>query len=405
VRFLLNAIEPHLPGSAEQQMARVLLIGYTTYIRDARVKRHAEALLSRGDTVDVICLAPDQPDRFNGVNLLALPMPRFRGSLKGGYLRAYLAFFVRASLLAARLSAQRRYDLVIVCTMPDAAVVTAMVPRMLGSKVLLDIHDTMPELYLEKFGDRGGALGARVLRFEERASAALAHHVLAVHEPHAERLVQAGIPRSKISVVVNSPDPRLFRPSEGFRHDGDSFTLLCHGTLTRRLGLDTAIEAVHRLRQRLPALRLRILGVGDHRYRAEVLTAELGLESRVLFEPRVPVEQLCPILTQASAGLVPNLPSSATHLMLPSKLLEYAICRIPVIAARLRTIEHYFPRDSVRYFEPGDPASLAEAIEELYFDRRLSESLASRAGEVVAQLSWERQRSHLFGAIDSLLER
>jgi hypothetical protein len=152
-------------------MARLLLIAYTTYIRDARVKRHAEALVARGDTVDVICLAPDQAANFNGVNLLALAMPRYRGSVKTGYMRTYLTFFLRASLLTARLSLKHRYDLVIVCTMPDAAVLTAMVPRLLGSKVLLDIHDTMPELYLEKFGDQGGAWGAKLLRVEECASA------------------------------------------------------------------------------------------------------------------------------------------------------------------------------------------------------------------------------------------
>jgi glycosyltransferase involved in cell wall biosynthesis len=386
-------------------MARLLLIAYTTYIRDARVKRHAEALVARGDTVDVICLAPDQAANFNGVNLLALAMPRYRGSVKTGYMRTYLTFFLRASLLTARLSLKHRYDLVIVCTMPDAAVLTAMVPRLLGSKVLLDIHDTMPELYLEKFGDQGGAWGAKLLRVEECASAALAHHVLAVHEPHAERLVHAGIPRRKITVVINSPDPALFRPAERRQHDGDSFTLVCHGTVTRRLDLETAVEAIRLLKQRLPALRLRIIGIGDHKQKVEALTATFGLDSRVVFERPVPVEQICSELVQAAAGLVPNRASSATHLMLPSKLLEYAVCGVPIIAARLRTIEHYFPNDSVRYFEPGNPVSLATAIEEVYQDRWLGDSLAKRAREVAAQLSWGRQRTNLFGAIDSLLDR
>lgn len=385
-------------------MARVLLVAYTTYIYDARVKRHAEALVARGDTVDVICLEPDQTTNFNGINLIPIRMRQFRGSLRTGYLRTYLTFFFRAFLIAARLSLKRRYDLVIVCTMPDAAVVTAMGPKLLGSKVLLDIHDTMPELYLEKFGNRASTLGARLLKFQERASAWLAHHVLAVHEPHAQRLVESGIRRSKITVVVNSPDPALFRAHRSRHCHQNAFTLLCHGTLTRRLGVDTAIEAIQMLRERLPALRLRFIGTGDHKNNAEALTARLGLQSRVIFEPPVPVERLSSVLTEASAGLVPNLASSATHLMLPAKLLEYAVSGVPTIAARLRTIEHYFPGDSVRYFEPNSPASLAEAIEELYYDRRLGDSLARRAGEVVSQLSWEQQRGQLFSAVDSLLQ-
>jgi glycosyltransferase involved in cell wall biosynthesis len=382
-------------------VARVLLIAYSTYICDARVKRHAEALVARGDSVDVICLAPEQETNLKGVNLVALQMPRFRGSIRSGYLRTYVIFLFRASLVAARLTMQRSYDLVIVCTMPDAAVLSAMMPRLVGSKVLLDIHDTMPELYLEKFGDRGGTVGARLLRFEERASAALAHHVLAVHEPHAERLVRAGIPRHKITVVLNSPDPELFRPV--FPGNRDPFTLVCHGTLSRRLGLETAIEAVHMLRHRLPALQLRVIGIGDYKQNAEDLATRFGLASRVIFQGRIPVERLCPVLTQFAVGLVPNLASDATHLMLPAKLLEYVACGIPVIAARLRTIEHYFPDDSLRFFAPGNPASLAEAVEEFYFDGRIGHSFATRASEVVANFSWDRQRESFFGAVDDLL--
>src|SRR5262249_23096391 len=157
-------------------------------------------------------------------------------------------------------------------------------------------------------------------------------------------------------------------------------------------GLETAIEATHLLQQRLPALRLRIFGIGDHKHKVEALAARLGLNLRVVFERPVPVEQICSELVQAAAGLVPNQASSATHLMLPSKLLEYAVCGVPIIAARLRTIEYYFPNDSIRYFEPGNPASLAAAIEEVYENRRLGDLMAKRAMEVAAQLSWEQQR-------------
>jgi glycosyltransferase involved in cell wall biosynthesis len=89
--------------------------------------------------------------------------------------------------------------------------------------------------------------------------------------------------------------------------------------------------------------------------------------------------------------------------MLPAKLLEYAACGIPIVAARLRTIEHYFADDSVRFFEAGNSASLADAIAALYFDRSLCDTLAQRASEVVARLSWPEQRTQFFNAIDSLL--
>jgi glycosyltransferase involved in cell wall biosynthesis len=386
-------------------VARILMIAYSTYICDGRVKRHAEALVERGDTVDVICLDPGQPMEPSGVNILGVPIPRYRGGSRSRYALSYLSFFSAAVWMAARLSARRPYDLVIVCSIPDAAVLCAVPLKLFGSKVLLDIHDTMPELYQEKFGGRRGALGARLLMFEERASAWFADKVLAVHDPHARRLRNSGISPDKIDVVLNSPDPRLFPTRQNSRAHAlcTPFTLITHGTIGRRLGLDTAIEAVSILRDRIPGVRLRVLGIGDYLHKARSHAARQRLTDRVSFEDRVPIECLSSALEQASVGLVPNDASCATHLMLPVKLLEYATLGIPIISARLRTIEHYFDDDAVRYFEPGDPASLAKAIEDLYSHPERRHALANRASEVAASLSWPRQRQQYYATIDSLL--
>lgn len=384
-------------------MANILIIAYTTYISDARVKRHAEALVRRGDDVDLICLEAEQRTELNGVNLIALPIPRYRGRSRLGYLRSYGYFMGRAAWLAAGRSLKRRYDLVIVCSIPDLAVLCALGPKLLGARLLLDVHDTMPELYRERFDGVQGALGARLLMVEERTSARMADAVLAVHDAHARRLVEAGIPDKKIRVVLNAPDPRYFAPVRDGRVESGSFTLVCHGTISRRLGVDVALHALALLRRRFPAIRLKVVGVGDHKEQACALAETLDLGSQVSFHHRVPVERVRDVLAEASAGLVPNLASSATHMMLPVKLLEFATMGIPIIAARLRTIEQYFAPDSVRYFEPGDPASLAEAIEDLYLNPDRCAGLARRAHEIAETLNWNNQRRNFFGAVDALL--
>ena len=169
-------------------MARILLIAYTTYVHDGRVKRHAEALADRGDHIDVVCLDSGHNGVIDGVNVMGLKMPRYRGNSRSSYVRSYLKFFARASWAALRRSLVERYDVVIVCTMPDAAVLCALPAKLLGSRVVLDIHDTMPELYQDKFGGRRGAIGARLLMLEERSSAGCADRVLAVHALHRARL-------------------------------------------------------------------------------------------------------------------------------------------------------------------------------------------------------------------------
>lgn len=384
-------------------MARIVVIAYTTYVHDGRVKRHAEALARRGDHVDVICLDSEQGASLNGVNLIGIRMPRYRGASRARYLRSYARFFSVAAWTAFRMNLRGRYDLAIVCTMPDAAVLSALPLRWLGTKVILDVHDTMPELYRDKFGGRLGLVGARLLMAGERVSAACADHVLAVHDVHRTRLVAAGVPARKIGVVMNAPDPDIFLPRRKEHACGHGFTIACHGTLTRRLGLDIAIEAVHLARRNIPGLRFLVVGTGDYLEEARGLSARLGVDDCVTFSPPVPVQQLPVILRNVDVGLVPNHASSATHLMLPVKLLDYAAMGIPTIAARLRTVEHYFHANAVRFFEPGNSAALAGAIYELYCDPERRIRFAMHAKQTIQAIGWPVQSTEYCRIVDSLL--
>src|SRR5579885_101922 len=334
-------------------MPRVLIIVCNRYAYDARTQRHAEALAERGYEIDVICLASPPTARNERINLIEIKWPRYQGSSRSSYLRTYLRFFVQAAAIALRRSLEKPYDLVLACSMPDAIVLCALPARLFGSRIILDIRDTMPELYQDKFGKGPTDVGTRLLLAEERLSAGLANRVLAVHEPHRQRLEAAGIPPDKLDVVMNSPDPRIFnsglRPAAGAC---EPFTLIYHGTITRRLGLDVALHAINMLRERIPSLHLLVLGIGDGLPGVKALAARLNLEQMVTFAGPTPVRELPPILSRATVGLVPNRASCATHLMLPVKLLEYAMFGIPVVAARLKTIEHYFDEDAVRYFTP-----------------------------------------------------
>src|SRR4029077_9191569 len=123
----------------------------------------------------------------------------------------------------------------------------------------------------------------------------------------------------------------------------------------------------------------------------------------VSFEPPVPIQNLAATLAKADVGLVPNHASSATHLMLPVKLLQSIALGIPVICARLRTVEHYFSERSLRFFSSNNPEQLAGAIQELYLAPALGRSLSHSAAEVVKSISWPIHKRRFCDAVDSLL--
>jgi glycosyltransferase involved in cell wall biosynthesis len=96
------------------------------------------------------------------------------------------------------------------------------------------------------------------------------------------------------------------------------------------------------------------------------LGRKLKIEDRIHFSQKnFPLEILPTLLKEMDLGVIPNRKNVATDLMLPVKLLEYEAIGIPVVAARLRTIEHYFSEDMMSYFEPEIVKSMASAILDL----------------------------------------
>src|SRR4029078_12976698 len=117
-----------------------------------------------------------------------------------------------------------------------------------------------------------------------------------------------------------------------------------------------------------------------------------------------PVEEIPARLEEADLGVVPTLRDDFTHLLLPVKLLEYVHMGLPVVASRLPVIERYFG-DDVLLAEPGDPASIAAAIEGVRAEPELARRRAAAASAQLAEIEWRRQREQYLELVDGLVER
>jgi glycosyltransferase involved in cell wall biosynthesis len=386
-------------------MAKICMIAYTFYASDPRVRREAEALCSRGDHVDFICAVdPKQTsnDDLRGVHLYPIGVGRYQGASTWRYLLIYLNFLFKASILVARLFRKHQYDVIHVHTMPDFLVFAALIPKLLGAKIILDVHDLMPELYICKF-KKSDNLMVRFITWMERRSVAFAHCAIAVHEPHRQALIAHGNPAEKICVLMNVPDPRIFeRPAVRPVRPDSKFRLIYHGTVARRHGMEVALRAIHSLRHKISNFEFLVIGHGDDMARIQKLADELGLEGIVRFQGRVAVAQLPAYLHQADLGVIPLLYDEFTRYMLPLKLMEYVRLGIPAIVSRTETIEAYFDDRMVAYVKPGDIEHLAQAIWDLYSNGDKRSALVMHAARFNAKYNWETQKQTLFALVDSL---
>jgi len=390
----IEAAESCLRQSAPAQK-RAMILGYLTYRGDARVKRQVKTLAAAGYAVDVICLAEDMGEARGDAHLIGVKVPHYRGDSRLRYVLAYATFFLKAGWTAAGLAACHHYDVAIVCNMPDFIVWCALGPKLGGARIVLDVHDPLPELYRVKFGRPAGCLGERLLMLEERVSAWFADRVLATHDLHLRRLARAGIPAAKLRVVLNAPNPELFPYSENPLRRQDGFKIVYHGTISPRLGIDVAVRAMALVRSRIPEIQLLLIGKGEAIKECKRLAHALDVDDIVRFQAPVAVEKIAPILQSCSIGVVPNRDNAATQLMLPVKLMEYAMLGVPVVAARLDPITQYFDERAVEFFEPENAADLAAAIIRLYDDPGRCAQLAAEAHRAALKLSAQWTEKYL----------
>jgi glycosyltransferase involved in cell wall biosynthesis len=390
-------------------MADILMVAYTNYRRDPRVKREAEALVEAGHRV--VFLARRQagePNRetIGGVALVKLPALKAKCESFAEYMADYLLFFAMVSLHLLRHPL--RYRLIHVNNMPDFLALAAWLPRLLGRPVIHDVHDLMPELYVEKFDSGDGHWVVRALKLQERWAGKFASAVLTVEERLKNILSGRGIPRSKIHVLMNLPDDRIFAPrgAPPRKPDDAPFVLVYHGTLARRLGLDIAIMAAHRARAAVPRLELRIIGGGEERSALIELRDRLGLEDVVQFSDGfVPVERIPAMIEDADVGLIPLRISAGTDIMLPTKLLEYVFVGIPCVAPKTGTISRYFDDEMVEFFAAEDVDSLAEAIIRLHRDPARRSRVAAEATRRFADAyRWSEHKKVYTALVTRLLD-
>jgi glycosyltransferase involved in cell wall biosynthesis len=387
---------------------QVCVIAYTKYSIDTRIRREAETIAETQE-YDVTIFTPKEGKnarryQLENVEVVELKAGRYRGKSNLLLLWSYFLYLCSAFFACSRLFFKQGIDVVHVHNMPNVLVFAATVPRLFGRKVILDIHDTMPETYRAKCEDSSEFV-FRLLCLEESLCTAFAHKIICVNGPQSEALINRGVPDHKIDIVMNVPQEKVLNSTYDGHDapiDPGAFNLVYHGTIARRLGVDLAIRAMAKIVPRIPNAALYIYGIDNDSDECASLVEDLGIAKHVHFKEPMPLYQLVPILRRMDIGVVSNRKNIAAELMLPVKLLEYITLNIPVVAPRLKTIRYYFADDMVHYFDPEDVDSLAETIYDAYVHESRRKAYAEKARNHIRQHEWHRYEHILTNLYKSL---
>jgi glycosyltransferase involved in cell wall biosynthesis len=345
-------------------------------IGEPRVEREVRAAVQQGFDVEVVALrraGEPSTELVDGARVFRLPLAHRRGIGLVEAVMEYVGFTLLATLRIAARSLRSRYAIVQVNTPPDFLIVAALVPKLLGTRVVLDVHDLSSHMFSMRFGP--GRLADAILGGIERLASRVADEVVTVHEPYRRELAAHGIPAEKITVVMNTLDETLL-PSAAER-DLDGFRIVYHGTVTPPYGVELLVAALEGLVEDVADARLEIYGEGDSLPAIRSRADAGGFGDRLAVSGGyLPHRDVLERVAGASVGVIPNLPLALNRFALSSKLFEYVALGIPVVCSGLPTFQEHFGHDELLFFEPGSAESLRAALLET---AREPEAAAARA--------------------------
>lgn len=393
---------------------RGAVVLYSYYASDPRPRRETEALQRAGMELDVICLREDAESGFEvieGVNVHRVPMKRRRAG-KLTYALQYFSFLASSTAWLTWWRLRRKYDLVHVHNMPDFLVFSAILPKLLGGAVVLDLHDPMPELMETIFNLRPGSLPVNLVKWCEKWSIGFADLALTPNIAFKRLFVSRGCPPEKMQIVMNTPSEEIFK----FRAAGSGvpegrdpkkpFTILYHGSLVARHGLDLAVDALKIVRESVPGAVLVICGASTT-YIEEVLNAarQQGLESAVKYLGRKSQREIVEEIKRCDLGVIPNRRNVFTEINMPTRIFEYLALGVPVIAPATSGIRDYFADDAIVYFEPDNKADLAAKMAwSFQHPQELAEIV--QKGQVIYQKHcWAQERVQFLSLVAGLMEK
>src|SRR3569833_358125 len=172
---------------------------------DRRVWQECLALRDAGYEVIVICpqmkgyVEPEE--LLEGIQIYRHKMVLEAKGLTGFFLE-YASALWGETLLAWKAWRRHRIKLIHMCNPPDLIFAVAWPFKLLGVRVIFDVHDLWPEMFEAKFGRRG--LLYRAVRLAERCTLALADVVIATNQSVLGAVKQRGRLRDDQAYVVRT---------------------------------------------------------------------------------------------------------------------------------------------------------------------------------------------------------
>lgn len=382
------------------------MVAYSFYESDNRVRRYAETLVKEGYNVDAVALRkPGQPkfEVIDGVSVYRIQERKINEKGKLSYLYRLIKFFILSSFWLTGRLFRKHYKVIHVHSVPDFEVFSTLTPKLFGARVILDIHDIVPEFFADKFNVSRTSFLARSLKFVEKLCCRFADHVIIANDIWYKKIIERSVPEKKCTTVLNYPTDIFSPASKKPNKNDDKKIMLYPGTLAVHQGLDIAVEACLKIRETIPQFEFHMYGKGPEWDNLQKQIEELNLSNTVFLHGMVSMEEISQRMAEADIGVVPKRAEGFGDEAFSTKIFEYMAMNLPVIASKTTIDNYYFSNGSVLFFESDNSDDLAKKVLFLLEDTEARNAQLQIANDFLEKNRWENKKYLYLDIINQLI--
>ena len=367
-----------------------------------RVSALCERWVKAGHDVTVVTCPPNVPNGIvydgyankrtseviNGVKVerVKLYIAANKGAVKR--LFNYVSYFMKSLWAALMLP---KPD-VVIATSPQIFCGYAGVwyKRLRHVPLVMEIRDIWPESMFA-VGANVPKIGIWVLEIIEKAMYRKCDKLVTVGQGYYDRLAEKGVPKEKMSIVMNGTDLAVYSPREKnaellkkYGLEG-KFVVSYIGTVGMACGLEVALDAAEKTGD-VKDVVFVIVGDGAQKAQLEEEAKKRGL-TNVVFTGRQPKSSMPDWVSSSDVSLVHLKASELFTTVMPSKIFESAGCKRPIIMG----VDGYAKKlvmdaDAGLDMKPESAGSLVECVKKLVENPELCKRLGENAYNNIAKV-------------------
>jgi colanic acid biosynthesis glycosyl transferase WcaI len=359
-----------------------------------RAYEMAKTWVTLGHQVTMLCEFPNHPsgiipsnykgkiierDNLDGIDIIrvwvkASPLKIFRTRML-----FYLSFMINATL-AGLFFARHKYDFIYATSPPLFVGGAALVLKLLKNiPLVFEVRDLWPESAIELGELKSPRVISLATKLEEACYRGSTKIVVVTHGIY-KRLIDRGIPHSKLIILPNGANIEMFKYSPSGRErlrtemalEG-KFIAIYAGIHGLAQGLETVLEAA-KLLVNQPEIYFILIGDGPKKAELLIQAKSFDLPNLAML-PEEPRQQIPDYLSTADIAIVPLKKAEIFKGALPSKIFDAWACERPVLLSidgEARQIVETV--NGGVFIPPEDPIKMAETI--IFLSKSPKECLA-----------------------------